>query len=219
MSAPLIIDYYSDVLCVWAWIAQRRIEELKEEWGADIILRRHYLNLFGDTRTRMKEQWGQRGGYEGFGRHVLDAAAPYDNAPVNPLIWKEDRPLSSLNAHLVLKSVELSHSSEVSADLAFLVQQSFFVDLVDIGKLENLLTLVAQSNLNVDAVRSLLQSGEASALLMQDYQKAKELNIKGSPTWIMNNGRQELFGNIGYRILSANIKEVLAKPNHEASWC
>jgi predicted DsbA family dithiol-disulfide isomerase len=30
MKKPLVIDYYSDILCVWAWIAQRRIEELKQ---------------------------------------------------------------------------------------------------------------------------------------------------------------------------------------------
>ena len=27
-TPPIVIDYYTDVLCVWAWIAQRRIDEL-----------------------------------------------------------------------------------------------------------------------------------------------------------------------------------------------
>ncbi|KZY34750.1 hypothetical protein A3729_18050 [Oleiphilus sp. HI0043] len=70
-----------------------------------------------------------------------------------------------------------------------------------------------------DALKTLIDEGDAAALLMSDYQKAAELNIKGSPSWIMNNGRQELFGNVGYRILRANIKEVLSKPGYEASWC
>ena len=38
MSSPLIIDYYTDVLCVWAWIAQRRVDELKEQWGDKVVL-------------------------------------------------------------------------------------------------------------------------------------------------------------------------------------
>jgi len=219
MSATLVIDYYSDVLCVWAWIAQRRLEELKEEWGGQIELRPHYINLFGDTNTRMHEKWGERGLFEGFGRHVLDAAAPYDNAPVNPDIWKNVRPLTSSNAHLVLKAVELAYSVDVSSGLALLIQKSFFVDLVDIGDLRKVLLLAEQSNLSVDRINELIGNGAAGAALMQDYHKAKDLNIKGSPTWIMNNGRQELFGNIGYRILSGNIKEVLARPQHEASWC
>ncbi|KZY88067.1 disulfide bond formation protein DsbA, partial [Oleiphilus sp. HI0072] len=172
-----------------------------------------------DTKTRMAKQWGERGGYEGFGRHVQDAAAPYDNAPVNPEIWKTVRPKSSLNAHLVLKACELAYSPQRSADLMLLVQKSFFVDNLDVGLLDNVLLLAKQSGMDSDALKTLIDEGDAAALLMSDYQKAAELNIKGSPSWIMNNGRQELFGNVGYRILRANIKEVLSKPGYEASWC
>jgi predicted DsbA family dithiol-disulfide isomerase len=28
MAQALVIDYYSDALCLWTWIAPRRIEEL-----------------------------------------------------------------------------------------------------------------------------------------------------------------------------------------------
>jgi hypothetical protein len=36
----------------------------------------------------------------------------------------------------------------------------------------------------------------------------------------MNEGRQKLFGNVGYRIVEANIQELLREPNPDlASWC
>ncbi len=41
MSKPLSIDYYTDILCVWAWIAQRRIDELNSQLGDIIELRYH----------------------------------------------------------------------------------------------------------------------------------------------------------------------------------
>lgn len=216
---PLVIDYFSDVLCIWAWIAQRRVEEMREEWGAQVVLRRHYINLFGDTQSRMDKQWATRGGYDGFGQHVLDAAAPYDSAPVNPDIWKSVRPKTSLNAHLALKACDIAYGAERAADMALLLQKSFFVDNVDIGLIENVLKLAEQSGLDKVILKELINEGRAGAKLMADYQRASELNIKGSPSWIMNDGRQELFGNVGYRILRANIKEVLSKPGHEASWC
>ena len=53
MNSPLVIDYYSDVLCVWAWIAQRRNEELHAQWMQQIDVRHHYLNLFGNTTIRI----------------------------------------------------------------------------------------------------------------------------------------------------------------------
>ena len=31
--SPALIDYYTDVLCVWAWIAQPRLDELQRQWG------------------------------------------------------------------------------------------------------------------------------------------------------------------------------------------
>jgi predicted DsbA family dithiol-disulfide isomerase len=216
---PLVINYFSDVLCIWAWIAQRRIEEMREEWGAQVVLRHHYINLFGDTQSRMDKQWGERGGYEGFGRHVQDAAAPYDSAPVNSDIWKTVRPKTSLNAHLVLKACGIAYGVERAADMALLLQKSFFVDNIDIGLIDNVFQLAEDSGLDKTVLKALIEEGAAGAKLMADYQRANELNIKGSPSWIMNDGRQELFGNVGYRILRANIKEVLSKPGHEASWC
>ena len=47
----------------------------------------------------------------------------------------------------------------------------------------------------------------------------EEFNIDGSPTYILNEGRQKLYGNVGYRVIEANIQELLADPGERASWC
>lgn len=219
MSKPLIIDYYSDVLCIWAWIAERRLEELDEQWGEKILLRHHYLNLFGDTATRMEQQWPDRGGFEGFGQYVLGSAAPYDNAPVNPLIWQQVRPATSATAHMLLKTVELAYGAEKSARLATEIRRAFFVETEDIGQLASLLKITTTAGLDNSRLQKLIDNGEAMAALMSDYKQAQEQNVKGSPTWIMNNGRQVLYGNVGYRVLHANIEEILKRPEQGASWC
>ncbi len=66
---------------------------------------------------------------------------------------------------------------------------------------------------------SAIESGQAYAALMADYEQAQELRIKGSPSWVLNSGRQILYGNIGYRVLNANIEELAKSPVQEASWC
>lgn len=43
-----VIDYYTDMLCVWAWIAQPRLEELQRQWGKQIEVRHRYVDIFGD---------------------------------------------------------------------------------------------------------------------------------------------------------------------------
>ncbi len=74
------------------------------------------------------------------------------------------------------------------------------MDNLDVGLIDNVLQLAEDSGMERDALRVLIDEGAAGALLKGDYQKAAELNIKGSPSWVTNNGRQELFGNVGYLI-------------------
>jgi len=70
MNKPLVIDYYSDILCVWAWIAQRRIDELKQSFGDGLEFRYRYVDIFGDTQAKMDGLWQQEDGYAGFADHV-----------------------------------------------------------------------------------------------------------------------------------------------------
>jgi len=219
VNSPLVIDYYSDILCVWAWIAQRRIEELRQEWGERIELRHHYLDVFGDTATKMSQQWQDRGGYNGFGQHVIESAAPYENAVVNAEIWRDARPATSANAHLILKAVDLAYSPEESAAFALSLRRGFFIGNMDIGLLSVLMSLADGAGLDVDRLNNYIENGQAMAALLKDYQAAQKLALKGSPVWVMNSGRQTLFGNVGFRILNANIREILDHPASEVSWC
>lgn len=219
MSQPLIIDYYTDVLCIWAWIAQRRIEELNDQLGDQIKLRYLYVDVFGDTSGKMQQQWSDRGLFDGFAKHVQESASAFESAPVSKQIWTEIKPKTSANAHLVLKAVEDSSSSEVSADLAYKIRQAFFVEARDIGDMSVLFDICADAGLDLKPVKASIDSGTAMAKLMADYRGAQQQQIKGSPSYVIDGGRQTLYGNVGYRVLHANIEELLKRPKDEASWC
>jgi predicted DsbA family dithiol-disulfide isomerase len=65
-----------------------------------------------------------------------------------------------------------------------------------------------------------IRSSEAVAQLAADYDLSQKNGVEGSPTFLMNDGRQKLFGNVGYRLLEANVQELLRRPAaNEASWC
>lgn len=213
------VDYYSDVLCVWAWIAQRRLDELREHFGSDLELKSHYVNVFGNTNSHIGEKWAAKGGFDGFGKHVIEAAAPFSDAPVVDSIWQAIRPQSSTPAHIVLKAVEISHSAEVAEKFAHTVRERFFTGPLDIGRLDVLLDLATGANLDVDLINATVNSGAAIAAVMRDYQRAQAQGIKGSPSWVLDSGRQILYGNVGYRVLRANAAELLNQPSAEASWC
>jgi predicted DsbA family dithiol-disulfide isomerase len=219
MTGHIYVDYFTDILCVWAWIGQRRVEEMEQEWGDKVRVRHYCMNVFGDTSNRIGEKWAKRGGYEGFGQHVLESAAPYETAPVNPQIWGDVRPRTSATAHLVVKAAELVSGQADAMKLATALRRSFFVDTLDIGSLDVVLQVAADSGFDRGAIMSRMETGEPQAALMADLEASQELRINGSPSWVMNDGRQILYGNVGYRVLSANIEELLRNPEQEASWC
>jgi len=119
----------------------------------------------------------------------------------------------------MLKAIEISHNKSKSIDMALQFRKAFFVNLLDISDLDVLADIVKASDLNDQLINTSIQNGSAMAALMHDYQKSKQQNIKGSPSYVMDDGRQTLYGNVGYRVLFANIEELLKNPDDEASWC
>jgi len=217
---PIVIDYFTDVLCVWAWIAQPRLDELHRQYRHNVELRHRYVDIFGDSYNKIHRQWGETDGFEKFSNHVQQSAAPFEQVTVNPHVWSNVRPRSSMQAHLLLKAVELVAGDRIAVEaMALRIRHAFFCEARDIGDLSLLLNLAADEKLDRESLRHVLQNGSAIAALSNDLRSAHELGVKGSPTWVLNEGRQVLYGNVGYRILSANIEELLKNPGSEASWC
>ena len=215
----LKIDYYSDILCVWAWVAQRRIEELNERFGDQVEWCFHYMDVFGDTAGKMKSQWSDRGGIEGFASHVSESAAHFHELKINDSLWREVQPKTSANAHLILKAVELEHGVLLANRFSKTLREAFFLEAVDIGEMSVLYHLSDIAKLNTEKIKQFISDGSAVAVLMSDYQKSRNLNIKGSPSYVLDGGRQTLYGNVGYRVLQANVEELLKQPENDASWC
>lgn len=213
------IEYYSDILCVWAWIAQRRIDELNKKLAGKIEIEHLYVDIFGDVPSKMEAQWASRGGYEAFAEHVKHSAAGFDTTLVSDDIWSNTRPLTSANAHLFLKAVESALGKAASIHMALTFRQAFFCDCADIGDMSTLFGLTGKEGFALADIRSDIESGKAMAALMGDYQKAKQRNVAGSPSYVIDGGRQILYGNVGYRVIHANIEQLLMNPGDEASWC
>lgn len=218
-AAPILIDYYTDVLCVWAWIAQPRLEELSYQWAERVAIRHRYIDVFGDSHRKIANQWGEADGFEKFGAHVVKSAASFEDLKVNPDIWTKVRPRSSLQAHLFLKAVALVTDEALVEPVALRIRRAFFSEARDINDYSTLIECADAENIDEQTLQTALRDGSAIAALSDDQRSANALKVRGSPTWVLNEGRQLLYGNVGYRILDANIKELVRHPTQEASWC
>lgn len=213
------IDYYSDVLCVWAWIAQPRLEELERQWENRISIRHHFVDIFGDCEKKIPSRWGEEDGYEKFALHVKQSATPFDTAVIHEDIWMASRPRSSAQAHLVLRAADLVAGAKPMCDLTLRIRRAFFAEARDVSDLDILLELASEEGIDAGKIQQQLKDGSAIAALTSDLKKAADQGVRGSPTWVLNEGRQVIYGNVGFRVLNANVEELLNRPAEEASWC
>lgn len=219
MNKPLIVDYYSDILCVWAWIAQRRIDELNKKHQNSIFIQHNYIDVFGNVAMKIENQWQQKGGYAAYAEHVQASVSAFEDAHVNERVWMDLRPTTSANAHMVLKAIHIAFGHDRSVQAALMYRKAFFIEALDISDMNVLLNLAEAHKFDVQEFSKFINDGSAMAALMKDYQTSKLLSLKGSPSYILDGGRQTLYGNVGYRVLLANIEELQRNPQQEASWC
>jgi predicted DsbA family dithiol-disulfide isomerase len=213
------IEHYSDVLCVWAYIAQIRIEELRTSFPDEVQIEYRFLQVFGDVRGKMATQWADRGGIEGYAAHVREVADQFEHCEVDPQAWLSNTPNSSLPAHLVLCGLKAMGCNALVAPVLSGLRKAFFIELVDISSYGALLDVVRQADVDIEALQQVLDNGAAHAQLSADLLASTQACVRASPTLTFNEGRQTLSGNVGYRVLEANIRELLRSPVDQQSWC
>ncbi len=223
------ITHFSDVLCIWAYVGQRRMDEVAAEFGDRVCVTYRMTSVFGFARDRQAEKWSDRGGLAGYGAHVREVAAGFPHVTVHPDAWAAVAPASSTPAHLVLaaiRALETAGNAPAGAfcDAAWRIRRAFFAEARDIGRRDVLIAIAGEAGLDTAALEAALACGTAHAELARDDLVARELEVHVSPTLVMNEGRQRLNGNVGYRVIAANLRELLerelpgAHPEQQ-SWC
>ena len=218
------ITHYSDILCIWAYVCQIRVEELQRNFTGQVELNYCLFPVFGATHEKFDSSWGSRGGVEAYNRHVLEIGQQFPHVSVHQNIWLKSVPHSSLPAHLHLFATRLMvQEGKVPEDsfarLAELIRQAFFKELQDVSDAGVLLALIEQADLPVSEICQKIKSGRAYAAMASDIQHAQNLSIRSSPTMLFNEDRQRLAGNVGYRIIEANVRELLEQPEAQQTWC
>ncbi len=233
MQPRLTVTYFSDVLCVWAYAAQIKLDELRRHFGEQIRVEYRFLRLFGDVAARIEAGWGDKGGSAGYSRHLQGMAARFDHIDIHSEIWITNIPTTSMSCHLYLKAIQLLQKhGEVSAEpqerfegrcvfeeAVWRFRLGFFRDLQDIADRNIQEAIASDLSLPLSGIRRHIDSGAAHAALCADFDAKDRQLVEGSPTFVFNEGRQKLYGNVGYRIIEASINELLVAPGDRASWC
>ncbi len=228
------IDYFTDILCVWAHVSQARIDELKKQFGSEIKIHYHFIPVFGCVKNRIGEGWKEKGGYQGFNEHVQAVCKQFPHTEIYEDLWTVIQPATSLTSHHFLKSVQLLEEKSLISDkeepqfdgktlfeeTIWQIRFAFFKDHKDIAQQIVLMEIAEKLGLPMDQILVQMNNGEALAALFRDMELRDQYRVEGSPTYVLNNGRQKLYGNVGYKVIEANVREILTTPEENcASWC
>lgn len=233
MSEPIRIHYFTDILCVWAYLAQIRLDELIKNYSSKIEISYNFMPVFGCTKNRIGVGWKDKGGFEGFSKHTHEVCESYPHIELHKDIWKVNTPKTSTTSHLFIKAVQclvddgiISNEPHAEFDQRTLFEEfiwevrlAFFRDLKDISQINVLMDIAKYMKLPIEKIKTVLDDGSALAELSRDIELRDEFSVEGSPTYILNEGRQKLYGNVGYRIIEVNLQEIIKRPDVEASWC
>jgi predicted DsbA family dithiol-disulfide isomerase len=99
------------------------------------------------------------------------------------------------------------------------VREAFFRQGRDVSNKRVLLEIAESIGLSASEIENAIATGAAHAALSEDLELARTQSINASPTLLFNEGRQRLTGNVGYRIIEANIRELLEGASDQLSWC
>jgi predicted DsbA family dithiol-disulfide isomerase len=222
-TVPIV--YFSDLLCIWAYVAQLRVNAVKQAFGDQVRFEPKFCSVFGASARKITTAWRDKGGYEGFNAHLRQIATQFPEIPVNPDLWLTVRPASSTGPQLFVKALQqlegAGECAEGAADqAAWALRQAFFQHGRDIGLRQVQAAVGEEIGVDVARVWRMIDDGSAFAALACDFQDAEAAGIQGSPSFVMNDGRQKLYGNVGFRVLEANIHELLrSRTADQASWC
>ncbi len=230
---PIQVRYYSDILCIWAYVAQVKLDELHRNYGDRVQLDYRFVPVFGSVRSKIEGGWAGRGGLDGYAGHVRQVAERFDHVELHEDVWKRVVPSSSLGSHTFLRAAALlidegaAGGGRVGADperplldqLAWELRLAFFRDARDVARLDVQLDVARSLGLSSDDLRVRIEDGRALAALHEDHDLAAKQQVTGSPTFVLNENRQRLYGNVGYLVLEANVQELLRDNRDRASWC
>lgn len=221
----LHFGYWTDPLCVWAFVTEDRFERLRERYGDLLDDSQHVVPVFGSFPKRFAPggKWHAQGP-EGRMHTTARIAREHGHPEVSGQVWVDDTPSSSWSAGQALCAVRLlEHDglAEEGATRAYTraMRRAFFVDNLNITRRRAQLQVAEGLGLDRGAIEERLDDGRALACLWEDEDERQRLRIQGSPTYVFDGGRVMIYGNYAEAALVAAVGQLVEGLAVGASRC
>lgn len=203
----LLIEEWGDVQCSWCYIGSRRLQDALDKFEGQVTLRHRSFELNPeapedfDAATFMGEQHGYSDRQV---RQAQEAIAQVGQTEGLRYDFGALKPTNSALAHQLLVLAERSGRRDQMLERLY---RAYFSEGRHLGKLEELVDLVADVGLDGEAVRRDLLDGSALAHVRAERETAAALGVTSAPFYVIN-GQYGIAGAQPVDVLLAALREV-----------
>ncbi len=181
LPKPLQITVYQDVLCAWCYLADLRLESLKQEFGDILRWRvRPYPLRLHDKRPTEKEL---RGLTEEV-RRAQQEPEPAAKLLTTELWQGGDAPRTSVPALAALEAARLQGPS-ARAYLARAMQRAALEQGVNVTRTDVIFELASRVGLDMGPFSAAYNSEDTRKLILEEHQLAASRGVRGVPTLVI----------------------------------
>jgi predicted DsbA family dithiol-disulfide isomerase len=187
MTAPLVVDVVSDVVCPWCFIGKKRLEKaiaLRPDLAIEVRWHPYFLNDWvpreGIGRDEyLTKKFGSPERYKGIAGRVVEAAAG-EGLTYNP--GGISRQPNTLDCHrLILWARNTGDAARMKQRL----MELYFTEGADLTDREVLVKAAADCGMDANLTRELLASDRDIDRVTAEATEAKEMGIDGVPYFIL----------------------------------
>ncbi len=183
------VEIYSDVVCPWCYIGERRFERALAAFpGAaevEVVFRPYQLDpSTPETAQPIAEYLQRRFGRPAGGMMAqVGAAAAGEGITVD---WDRALAVNTRTAHRLLRLAEREYGPAVQRALMDRLFDAHFSRGGDVSDHAQLTELAAAAGMDADRVRAYLASGEGAEELEAEFAEARALGVQAVPTFVFD---------------------------------
>ena len=222
MQDRLKFSYWSDPLCIWAFVAERKLDRVLLELGEHVRVDYRIVPVFGSVPWRFARGPWAKDGVEARVLATRKIAEQGGRTDVSGECWRRAMPSSSWAPAAAIKAVfalEDGRGEEVGPSYQRVLRERFFVGEVNIALRSVQLEVAEELDLPRGALERCLDDGSALAAVCEDHAEKERLRLQGSPTYVFDDGRAMLYGNFDYGILRSTVEELVRGMGPGGSAC
>ncbi len=207
-------EYWSDPLCIWAFVAQPKLEAVLERHGTFLKPRYRVVPVFGSVPQKFSTGSWSEAGPQGRAEATQRIAQQHGHDDVDGSCWLNDCPASSWACGAALAAVFSMVERETlglsqGERFQWRMRERFFVDNKNVARRDVQLELAEECGVPVAALEQKLDEGAGLSALWEDHARRESLGLRGSPTFVFDGGRAMLYGNFSEAVLGATVEELV----------